>query len=412
MKERIPTAPAMALTPQAMDHLVEALRAYHAIYRPVLQRREQREGAATYLHGLLLAIPRTSIEPMVLALDGAPPKTVRTRPLFSSEGAWDDEALLHRHGHEVEQGLGEADGVLTLDGSDCLQQGRESVGVKRQDGGAVGKRAHGQAGVSVGDASRPGSTLLDRRRSWPQAWVADDASAERRRRGGVPADLPCKPKPAWGWERIQARHRAQPLRARGVTCDAALGRDTSVLDPIDGLGLWYWAEVSHDTQGWPHRPATAVPPWTGQGRNPTRTRGLAGATQRAEVAQLAAALPADRWTPHTLKEGSTGPLVARFAAVRVSTVRDGLPGPEVWLVLRRHLVTGEPQTSLSHAPADTALSTLGRLRGMRWPIETCCEDGKQSLGMGDDAVRGWRGGHHPMTLCIVAHLFLVRACLR
>ena len=71
----------------------------------------------------------------------------------------------------------------------------------------------------------------------------------------------------------------------------------------------------------------------------------------------------------TIKEGSKGPLVARFAALRVIALREGLPGPEVWLVLRRNLVTGELKTSVSNAPADTPLATLVRLSGMRWPIE-------------------------------------------
>jgi hypothetical protein len=44
MTTPIETAPAMELTPQAIDHLVEELREYHAIYRPLFQRREQREG--------------------------------------------------------------------------------------------------------------------------------------------------------------------------------------------------------------------------------------------------------------------------------------------------------------------------------------------------------------------------------
>jgi hypothetical protein len=42
----------MDLTPQAMDNLVEELHAYHAIYSPLFQRREQCEGAAQSLHGL------------------------------------------------------------------------------------------------------------------------------------------------------------------------------------------------------------------------------------------------------------------------------------------------------------------------------------------------------------------------
>ena len=101
-----------------------------------------------------------------------------------------------------------------------------------------------------------------------------------------------------------------------------------------------------------------------------------------------------------------------FAAIRVVAVRDTLPGPDVWLVLRRHLETGEVKTSLCNAPVDTALEQLVHMSGMRWPIETCFEDSKQLLGMGDDEVRGWTGWHHHMTLVILAHFFVVRMSLR
>jgi len=412
MKELIPTAPAMELTPQAIDNLVEELRAYHAIYSPLFQRREQREGAEKYLHGLLLEIPRKSIEPMVLALEGPHAKAVRTLQLFISEGAWADDAILQRHWQEVDQVLGEADGVLTLDSSDFLKQGRESVGVKRQYCGEVGKRANCQSGVFLGYASRKGYTLLDRRLYLPQEWVEDEAYAKRRQRCGVPAALPFKTKPTLGREMLQAVHVAGTLRARWAVCDEAFGRDTSLLDHIDGLGLWYLAEVPHDTQVWRHRPTMAVPAWSGQGRKPTRTQVLAGELQPDAVAPLGASWSPDCWGRRTIKEGSKGPIVADFAALRVIAVRQGLPGPEVWLVLRRHVTTGELKTYLSNAPADTPLETLVRLSGMRWPIETCFEDGKQYLGMGDYEVRGWRGWHHHMTLCILAHGFLVRVCLR
>jgi len=239
MREPIETVPALELTPQALDNLVEELREYHAIYSPLLQRREQRKAASNYLHGLLLEIPRKSIEPRGLALEGAKAKAVRTLPWFISDGAWDDDVLLQRHGQEVDTYLGDEDGVLTLDGSDFLQQGRESVGVKRQYCGAVGKRANGQAGVVVGYVSHRGYTRLDRRLYMPQEWLEDAAYATRRRKCGVPADLTFKTKPTLGGEMIAAVHQARMLRARWVTCDEAFGRDTSVLDHIDGLGLWY-----------------------------------------------------------------------------------------------------------------------------------------------------------------------------
>jgi SRSO17 transposase len=406
--EAIETVPAMALAPQDIHQLIEELREYHTIYSPLFQRREQREGAEKYLQGLLLDIPRKSIEPMVLALDGANPNAVRALQLFISEGAWQDEALLERHWQEVEKDLGDDHGVLTLDGSDFLKQGHESVGVKRQYCGEVGKRANCQAGVYLGYASHKGYTLLDRRLYLPQEWVEEGAYAERRRKCGVPAGITFKTKPTLGWEMIQAVHQAGTVRCRWVTCDEAFGRDTAFLDQVAGSGLWYFAEVPHDTQVWRQRPATVVPAWSGQGRKPTRTRVVKGAPAAHTVVAVAASLPAGPWSRQTIKEGSKGPMVADFAALRVIAVREGLPGPEVWLVLRRNALTGELKTYLSNAPAAIALLTLVRLSGMRWPIETCFEDGKQYLGMGDYEVRSWRGWHHHMTLCLLAHFFLVR----
>ena len=139
---------------------------------------------------------------------------------------------------------------------------------------------------------------------------------------------------------------------------------------------------------------------------------MTGAPEVRTVLEVAAALPVEAWSRQTIKEGSQGPMVAEFAAMRVIAVRDALPGPEVWLVLRRHMETGELKTYLCNAPRDTALETQVRMSGMRWPIETCFEDSKQLLGMGDYEVRSWPGWHHHMTLVMLAHLFVVRLSLK
>jgi len=167
MTALIETTPKMDLAIQDMEHVVEELRASHAIYSPLFQRREQREAAHTSRQGLLAALPRTSIEPMVLAVDGVAPKAVRAMPSFLSAGMWDDERLLHQHWKEVETDLGTDDGVLMVDGSDVPKQGVHAIGVKRQDCGELGKRANCQAGVCVGSVSPQGSTVLDRRLSVP-----------------------------------------------------------------------------------------------------------------------------------------------------------------------------------------------------------------------------------------------------
>ena len=141
----------------------------------------------------------------------------------------------------------------------------------------------------------------------------------------------------------------------------------------------------------PKCPRTRGSGWNGQrlpylrgragGADRQRARVVAGTVEPPVVAALAAALPARAWSQQTI-EGSKGPIVAAFATLRVIGVREGLPGPAVWLILRRNEQTGELKTSLSNAPPDTPLTTLVRMSGMRWPIEICFEDGKQYLGLG------------------------------
>ena len=246
----------------------------------------------------------------------------------------------------------------------------------------------------------------------PAAWLTDDAYAERRRQCGLPPETTCKTQPELAQEMMTAVVQSQALRCRWVAADEALGNHPGFLDGVAGLGLGYCAAVPHNTRVWEERPATPIPPRRGRGRRPQRERLVAGAPEAQTVLKVASALPAEAWTRQTITEGSQGPMVAEFAVVRVVAVRDTLPGPDVWLVLRRHVETGELKISLSNAPVDTAVAALVRMSGMRWPIETCCEDSTQLLGMGAYAVRSWTGWHQHMTLVMLAHFFVVRMRLR
>jgi SRSO17 transposase len=125
----------------------------------------------------------------VLTLQGADRNAVRAMQQVVSEPAWDDDAILQRHWQEVNTDLGDDEGVLTLDGSDFPNQGTESVGVKRQYGGALGQRANCQAGVFLGDVSQRGYPWLDRRLYLPEEWVTDRAYAARRQACGGPEGL-------------------------------------------------------------------------------------------------------------------------------------------------------------------------------------------------------------------------------
>ena len=413
MTQVIETAPEMHLTPRDFDSLLGEVKAYHAIYSPLFQRREQREKSQNYLYGLLAPeIGNKAIEPMMLALKGDDQNEIRAMQHFISEGRWDDLEILRQHWREVAVDLGDEDGVFTLDGSDFPKQGTESVGVKRQHCGELGKIASCQAGAFVGYASPKGYTLLHRALYLPEEWVKDKAYAELRKQCSVPEAIDFRTKPQLGLDMLRAILAEGTLPGRWLACDEAFGRSTDFLDQAADLGLWYYAEVPHDTQVWRTRPRTYTPEWSGRGRKPTRKRLVEGEPAPQTVSHIADALPITDWTQHTIKEGSKGPLVANFAFLRVAAVRGGLPGPEVWLILRRAVSTSELKTYLCNAPADTPQATLVRISGMRWPIETSFEDGKQLIGLGDYQVRSWTGWHHHMTLCILAHFFLVRLRVR
>jgi SRSO17 transposase len=409
MTALIETAPKMDAAIEAMEHLVEEWRADHALDSPLFQRREPRDAASIDCRGVLAALPRTSIEPLGLAVEGVVPPVVRALPSCIRDGRWAEERRLHQHGNEVERDLGADDGVLRVDGRDVPTQGVHAAGVTRPYGGELGTRANGQAGVGVGDGSTPGDTVLERRLDVPAAWVTDDAAAARRTPCGMPPESTCKTTPALAQATCAAVVTSQCRRCRGVVVDEACGNDTGGLDGVVGLGLGSVADVPPTTRVWRERPATHVPPWRGRGRRPQRARVVAGAPAVRPGLEIAAALPVEAWSRQTSTAGRPGPMVAEVAARRVMAVRDALPGPDVWLGLRRHLETGAWKTDLCHAPRNTAWHTLVRMRGRRWPIDTGVDDSQPRLGMGDSDVRSWPGWPHQMTLVILAHFLVVRS---
>lgn len=403
----IETAPPVELEAADVVGLVSELEEYRALYHDLLKRREQREQYDQYLQGLLSVLPNKAVETMVLHMNGDDANAIRRAQHFLSAGSWPDQEILERHWGEVAKDLGDPQGVLIIDDSGFPKQGQDSVGVKRQWCGQLGKTANCQVGVFAAYASQHGYTLLDRRLYLPREWVEDAAYAERRARCGVPGELTFQSKPELALEMLASIHASGALPFGWLVCDEGYGRSGSFLDQVAAYTT-YFAEIPVDTQLWQVRPQTAIPEWSGQGRKPTRDQLLPDEPLPQEVRALAAALPASAWSRHTIHEGSKGPIVADFACRRVVTVRDGLPGPSVWLVLRRNVDSGELKYYLSNAAPDTLLETFVWLSGMRWPVERCFEDGKQEVGLGDYQVRSWTGWHHHMTLCILAHFFLVR----
>jgi SRSO17 transposase len=399
--------PLLGLAPAEVDGLHDELLAYHREFAPLFHRAEQRHWALKYLEGQLLPIERKSIEPMADALVGG---NVQAMQQFIGLGAWDDAAVLARHQELVAEALGDpATGVLIVDGCDFPKQGTHSVGVARPWCGPLGKVANCQASVVACYASARGFTLVDRRLYVHEDWFTEDYRA-RRTRCGVPVGLAFQTRTELAWAMIAGLQARGPLPFRWVTGDEGFGSTPVLLDRIAGAGLAYFMEVPHNVRVWAARPPTANPAATGRKGHPyTRLRLAPGAPAPVRVDALAAALPPSAWQVAQIQEGSKGPLLAEVACVRAVAVRAGLPGPDVWVVLRRALdAPRELKAYLSNGAADTPPERLVWLLGLRWPVEQAIKEAKDELGLDHYEVRGWRGWHHHTTMTLLAQHFLVR----
>lgn len=209
-------------TSEEVAALAEELLAYHQHFAPLFYRREQREWAEIYVRGLLTAdVPRKNVEAMALRLLGVgshAERQVRALQQFIGEGKWDDDALLAEHQRQVDEALGEEDGVLIVDGSDFPKHGNHSAGVAPQWCGHTGKKDNCQAGVFVGYAGRKGATLLDRRLYLPESWFAEDHRALRQD-CQIPDEITFQTKHELAAELVEKIMASGRIRARWVACE-------------------------------------------------------------------------------------------------------------------------------------------------------------------------------------------------
>ena len=402
-------APECNLSEKDVEQFVEELDCYARLFEPAFRRREQWRWGQVYLKGLLGDTQRKTAERMALELG----ENVRDLQHYVGQSPWQKEPAVVIHQGLIAGTLGEDEGVMLIDESGVIKQGDDSVGVAAQYCGSVGKVANCQVGVHLGYVSRMGYSLVDSRLFLPEDWF-DAAHAKRRKACGVPEDLVFQTKPEIGLELLQAAVRRNEqaedaLPFQWVAADELYGDSPAFRDAVAALNKWYFTEIKTTTQVWLNRPEVYVPAWKGRGRRPTRLRLRNPSEKAATVQEVVTQIPQPAWTRTTIKEGSKGPIVCDFAFLRVIESRGGLPGPEVWLVIRRNVDdTAELKFYFSNAPANIPLLALVRLSGMRWPVEIIFEEGKGEIGFDHYETRSWLGWHHHMLLVSLAHHFLVR----
>ena len=386
---------------------------YVSLIAAQLGHADRVEPFRGYCTGLLLPVPRKSVEPMAAQLS---PTKVRSQHQrlhhFVADAAWDDTAVLAAvREHvltEVVPRTGPAEALL-IDDTGFPKQGRHSVGVARQYCGQLGKQDNCQVAVSISQANEAFSLPVAYRLYLPEEWASD---AARRRRGKVPETVTFATKPALALELLQALRRSATALPDLVVADAGYGVNPSFRDGLTAQGLRYVVGITGAVKLWPEGQAPLPPkPWSGNGRKPKLLRRDAR-HQPCSAKALALQLPSHRYRTVTWREGTHAALASRFAAVRVRCAhrdywRTELP-PEQWLLIEWPRGEAEPtKYFLSTLPGTTPVKELVRLAKLRWRIERDYQELKQELGLGHFEGRSWRGFHHHATLCIAAYAFLL-----
>jgi SRSO17 transposase len=399
-------------TPEDIDASAEELIAFHALFQDCFTRREQREWSLFYLCGQLSNLERKTIEPMVLALYGADPNVVRAAQRFITDGTW-NQPRMREHQHAViAADLGEAEGVVIVDGSGFPKQGWHSVGVAAQYCGHLGKVANCQEGVFLVYVSSQGYAFLDERLYLPGCWFTE-AYRERWEACRIPEDVRFQTEPQLALEMIRDLIAHAVIPFRWVTADASYGKNLDFLEEIARLGKWAFIEIPADTRVWLHTPSVEPPGRSLWGAPRRKPRVARTAPRPMAVRDLIHHGPKLKWIRAQIKEGSKGPLVADFALLRVTAIREGLPGPRLWLVFQRTL-GAKPEVTFyfSTAPCTCPPQAFIRMSGLRWPVETTLEEGKGEVGLDHNETRTWPGWHHHLSHAFLAQLFLVHLRVR
>ncbi len=399
--------PWMKLTETDIAMMAEELVRFHEQFQGCYGRKEHQRKGLTYLSGLMSKLEAKSAEPIALEFLGA--GGVRPLQRFMKNDHWDHEAMKSLHQVMVSKLLTDPEGMITVDSSEFVKKGKESVGVARQYCGALGKVENCQSGVFVGYTSQNGYGLLTGRLYLPEVWFSKDYE-QRRKDNWVPGDLVFQTKIEIAQDLIQEVTQTQLFPSRWIGFDSTFGSDLHFLESLP-KEYTYFAAIRSNTRVFLKKPPSEIPAYSGRGPRPKKRRLLPDQLGPQTVADIARR-PHLRWKRVVLTEGAKGPILAEVTCLRVYPSRDGLPlSYPLWLFLRRNL-DGQIKYAFSNASPDTPWSDLCQAAILPWPIEQCFEEGKDQVGMDHYEHRSWPAWHRHMIYVFLALHFLTRLRIR
>ena len=376
--------------PEALEGVLGRLKEFVRPFAASLEHAAQRSHLEEYVTGLVSNVKRKNIETIAYLHEQD------RQPLqkFIGQKPWKWQPMIGELARQIGATLGEASGVLVIDPSGVLKQGKASVGVARQWCGRAGKVDNCQVGVYLGYVSRKEHALVDTRLYLPKEWTRD---RKRCRRAGIPKEVRFCIRHALALDMLR-EHRAA-LPHAWVAGDDEMGRNSGFREELRWLNERYLLAVPSNTLV---RDLDAAPPPYGGSGQPPKVP-----FQRADGRMKTV----KNWARIEVRPGEKGPLVVEAVKVRVQAKLGRRNGPEETLVIfreRQGRKTIKNDYCLSNAPFDTPLREFARVLGAEHRIEECLRRSKGEAGLAQYQVRTWEGWHHHQTLALLATWFLTQ----
>jgi SRSO17 transposase len=326
-----------------------------------------------YIKGLLGTSVRKNGWQMAEYLGETTPYAIQQflyRSRFSADGMRD---ILREY---INEKLGEEDGVLVVDETGFLKQGKKSCGVKRQYSGTAGRIENCQIGVFLTYAGTKGHSPIDRRLYMPEEWANDK---DRRKEAGVPDSLKFQTKPQMALEMIQEA-TASGVKYSWVTGDCVYG---------DYRGIRMWLEQNEKCYVMSVSGKEHV--WQGHNNN--------------SISSILKNLPSEGWFEASCGNGSKGARIYDWLTVKIN--QPPMEGFKRVLLVRRSKTNPEElRAYICFAPKNTPVQKFIEVAGVRWTIETCFKESKSEVGLDHYEVRSYGGWYKHITFALIALAFL------
>jgi len=390
-----------SLKAQDVSNQIDALPEFHHQFSKFFQTRTRSMAhtALNYLKGLFIVEKGKTMAEMERNLDDVCKQSLGH---FISNSPWEDVPLVAEVQKSVIKALnpsGQEDAGLIIDESAIAKKGKESVGVKRQYAGSLGKVDNCQVGVFLAYTTRTQTCLIARNLYLPKDWVEDP---ERCFDAGIPLENQVfKKKSELALDLIkEVIANGAPFSFIGM--DAGYGGNSQLLESLDSMKITWFADVAKTQLIYKKMPKVEVET-LGQDKFQMNI----STEESCSVEEL---LQAEKISFHKchVRDTQRGMLAIQFAAVRVFINSENAPMPrECWLLIRKELDESDIKFTLSNSPADTRIELLAERQSRRYWVERALEDAKGLVGLDQYRVTGWRGWHHHTAMVMLAMLFLL-----